>query len=329
MINALIEYRAYPVTEDGMYLVYSNANADQTLSVLNKKNRSDSHIHFYNIANCPEKYLREFDGRKSLDDILKDVFGFCAKKLKKLAVQNIFNSEDNFFDYRFLFIGEAFKDVLYPDNLYEVIEQNIFPATGNITSYSGFNAFIKDYSKEKNGAYNQKKVFNFLKSCKSPEVFTDIGDMYPRLKEAINLDIQQVGLVNDAEVIVNYLSEEFGKLSDPEFSLKVSDNFPDFHALNDVEVDNLRFLMPNTNYDLKEWTNIMQNCIHSYANNVLAARTMVFALMDKDTNEMVYNVEISRKTIIQFKSRGNNEANKNDKRKICNFLKEKGLLFKE
>jgi hypothetical protein len=330
MIRALIDNGAYPVTEDGFYLIYSNNNADQTNSVLNKKNQSDSHIHFYNIANCPEKYFTDFSNRKNLDEVLEGIFGFSAKKLKKLALQNIFKPDNNFLDYRFFFFGETFKDVLHVDNLYEVIEKNIFHVEfGDISTYRGLNSFIKDYTREKDGSYNQKKILNFLKSSDRQATFVEIGDQYLKLKEAINLDIQQVGLVNNANEILAYMNRETMKLADPEFNLNVNENFPDYWSLNDHEVDELRLLMPNTNYDLKEWTNIMQNCIHGYANNVLKATSMIFAIMDKNTNEMIYNVEVSRKSIVQFKARGNNEPKSSDVRKITNLLKDRGLIFKE
>lgn len=330
MIRALIDNGAYPVTEDGFYLIYSNNNSDQTNSVLNKKNQSDSHIHFYNIANCPEKYFTDFSNRKNLDEVLEGVFGFSAKKLKKLALQNIFKPDNNFLDYRFFFFGETFKDVLHVDNLYEVIEKNIFHVEfGDITTYRGLNSFIKDYTREKDGSYNQKKILNFLKSSDRQATFVEIGDQYLKLKEAINLDIQQVGLVNNANEILAYMNRETMKLADPEFNLNVNENFPDYWSLNDHEVDELRLLMPNTNYDLKEWTNIMQNCIHGYANNVLKATSMIFAIMDKNTNEMIYNVEVLRKSIVQFKARGNNEPKSSDVRKITNLLKDRGLIFKE
>ena len=333
MIRALIENGAYPVTEDGFYLIYSNNNSDQTNSVLNKKNQSDSHINFYNIANCPEKYFNDFSNHKSLDEVLENVFGFNAKKLKKLALQNIFKPDNNFLDYRFLFFGEAFKDALHPDNLYEVIEKDILHFDfGDIGGCHGFNSFIKDYTREKDGSYNQKKILNFLKSVDRGvgcDVFFEIGNQYSRLKEAINLDVQGIGLTNNANEILRYLNNETSKLKDPEFDLRVKENFPDFWSLNEHEVDNMRLLMPNTNYDLKEWTNIMQNCIHGYADNLLKATCMVFAVMDKDTNEMLYNVEVAKKKIVQFKARGNNVADKADMKKIRNLLAARGLLFKE
>jgi hypothetical protein len=101
MLRALIQKNAYPITEDGFYLVYFDPAIDQSISILNKKNIGQSNIHFYNVANCPNKYLDLFRNRKSLDDILTESFGFTAKKLKKFAVKNIFNPENNFFDYNF------------------------------------------------------------------------------------------------------------------------------------------------------------------------------------------------------------------------------------
>jgi hypothetical protein len=85
MINALVEHGAYPITEDGFYLVYRNTATDQTQSILNKRNQKTGSINFYNVANVPQDYSAFFQEKKSLDDILTSVFGFNAKKLKNIA----------------------------------------------------------------------------------------------------------------------------------------------------------------------------------------------------------------------------------------------------
>lgn len=332
MINALIDFGAYPLTEDGFYLVYRNSATDQTRSILNKKRQENGGIHFYNIASCPQEYSQFFVERKSLDDILTSTFGFTAKKLKKFAIQNLFNENENFLNFKFFLVGEAFKDVLHPDNLYEVIEKNLFAnAHADVDSHRKFNSFIKDYTVEKNGSYNQKKILHLLSTVEGPnrDILLNIASMYVQLKDKINLDLRNIELVNNAEVIFKYLEKEYKKLKDPEIDLKVATNFPEFHQLHDVEVGRFRFFMPKTNYDLREWTNIMQNCIHSYHGRVLDKSCIVFALMDKNSNEMVYNVEIARKSVVQFNGRGNRPAKQEDKREVCQFLKEQGLIFKE
>jgi hypothetical protein len=332
MINALVEFGAYPITEDGFYLVYSNTATDQTKSVLNKRNQENGSINFYNTASTPGAYYCFFDERKGLDDILTSVFGFSAKKLKKLAISKLFDPTNNFFNYTFFFFGEAFKEVLHPDNLYEVLEKDLFKVThADVISYRNFNKFLRAYSLEKNGSYSQKKIINLLNSAeKQPaDQLLAIGNFYITLKERMNFDIQNIEFANNSKEIYDYMNREHLKLNDPEVDLEVEKNFPEFWSLNDTEVDEFRFLLPKTNYDLKEWTNIMQNCIGTYDKRVKSKQCVVFAIMRKNTNEMVYNVEIANKQVVQFNSRGNQYPNENDRKKVCSLLKEKGLIFRE
>jgi len=332
MINALVENGAYPITEDGFYLVYRNANGDQTKSILNKRNQEVGSINFYNIASVPQEYSNFFYERKNLDDILTSVFGFSAKKLKKIAIQEMFKPAINFIDHTFLLFGDAFKDVLHPDNLYEVLDKKLFKIThGDAQSYKNFNAFLKEYSIEKNGTYSQKKILNLLSSAKEQVRLVEIGSYFVELKEKINLDVQRIQFTNDCQTIFEYLRSEHRKLSDPEVKLNIEENFPEFWELNDIEVGKLRFLFPKTNYDLKEWTNLMQNCIgtHGYDKRVIQKACVVFALMSTDTNEMIYNIEISNKNVVQFNARGNRPATPSERKEVCSLLKEKGLIFKE
>ena len=332
MINALVDFGAYPVTEDGFYLVYANNSSDQTKSVLNKRNQENGSINFYNFAAVPAEYQVFFKEKKSLDDILSSIFGFTAKKLKKIALQAVFDPSNNFLNYNFFFYGEAFKDVLHPDNLYEVLEKNLFkPSHGDVASYKNLNTFLKDFSVEKNKTYSQKKVINFLTAAKDMQMDTllNISNMYVTLKDRINLDLQNIQFSNNPEEILSYFRKEHLKLKDPEYNLEIEKNFPEFWALNDIEVDEFRLLFPKTNYDLKEWTNIMQNCIGTYDSKVKSKKCIVFAVMHKDTNEMIYNLEIVGKQVYQFLTRGNRQARSEDKKKICAFLKEKGLIYKE
>lgn len=330
MLDALVEKNAYPVTEDGFYLVYFDRNLDQTTSVLNKRNLEEG-INFYNVANCPDKYLQLFAQRKSFDDILTCSFGFTAKKLKKIALSSIFKVQNNFFDYNFLLIGEALNQVLQPDNIYGLIEENIFQTQNNngIDAYQKINILLKDISIEKGGKYNQKKVINFLRSANNMHILIDTAEYYTRVKEAVGVDIQELGLSNSCDEYHEHFRREFRRLKDPEVPLMMEKNFENIYSLSDVEVAGLRFLVPNNNYDLREWSNIMHNCIATYADRVKTGQTAVFAIMDSATNDMLYNIEISRGRIVQFLTKHNREAKPKDYNLICDFLKEKGIIFKE
>lgn len=333
MLHALIQKNAYPITEDGFYLVYFDPSLDQSISVLNKKNIGQSNIHFYNVANCPNKYLGFFQDRKSLDEILTESFGFCAKKLKKLAIKNIFNPENNFFDYNFLLIGEALKEVLQPDNIYGLIEEGTFKVPTNNTAldaYVKINQFLRDFSIEKGGTYSQKKIVNLLRSAENDHVLIDIAEYYSQIKVGLNFNIQNIEIASSCKDIYDYVRREYMRLQDPAISLSIETNFEKLFALHDFEINNLRFLVPNNSHDLKEWSSIMSNCIATYAQKVKRGETAVFAVMDCATNQMLYNVEVSRGRIVQFVEKHNHPVkNKNHYNSIVELLKEKEILFKE
>ena len=330
IIRELISCQAYPITEDGFYLAYSNNNRNQMDSVLNKKNIDQKQvIHFYNISGAPAKYVQYFEQRKLLSEVLEEVFGFEAKKLYKLAVEHLFNSKSNFLDHTFFFYGETFKGILAPDNIYRVMEQKLLPVTNRaLDNYLALREFFKDISLEKDGeTYNQKKIFNLLESTKSANVILETGDMYYILKSKINMNIQEIGLSSSIPEIHAYLQKEMRKLKDPEFNLKIEENYPEFHKFDGHVIGGLKIVMPKTNYDLREWTNLMQNCIHSYADRVLKKQCIVFAVVEAESGKMLYNSEIVNGRVNQFSSRGNGYPNKSHRQMILKLFKDANLLF--
>jgi hypothetical protein len=328
IIHTLIEKKAYAVTEDGFYFVYCDPTADQTKSILNKKKLQEI-FHFYNYATCPNVYREIFENKKNIDELIQQTFGFNSKKLRKLALDNLFNGKDNFINYRFMFYGEAFKDVLAHDNVFTVIENEMMPVNGgDIEAYQKLNTFLKDYSIEKNGKYSQKKVLNFLESAAAnKQHIVDCGIYYCQLKEVINFDIQAIEFPNNCAEIHAYLLAEFEKIKDPILPLN---NDPEVEALHEVEFDSFRIIVPKTNHELKEWSNLMQNCIGGYSDKVRSKGCRLLAVMDRTTNQMLYNIEIVRKSVSQLLTRGNNSPKYKDHETIIKgFLKEKGLIFKE
>ncbi len=329
LINELISKKAYALTEDGFYFVYDDPKVDQTQNKLNKKqNPSRELFHFYNFSNCPTNYHELFSSRKNIDNVIEEVFGFNTKKLKSFVLDNIFKQKDNFINYKFLFYGQAFKDVLNNDNLFYAIENELLDVTvGDVDSYSSLNTFLLEYSKEKSGKPNQQKVLNLIKSCKDHMQLSEIGNFYAAVKNAFEIDMRNVGLSNNCEEIYKYLKTEYDKINDPLFVLN---NDPIIERLEDKEIaKHFRIMIPTTNYDLKEWSNILQNCIHSYAQQIKEKKCQVIAIMDQKTNEMLYHVEIRRKQIQQFRGRGNEEPSGNDERIVSDFLKKEGIIYNE
>lgn len=325
IINELISKKAYAVTEDGFYLVYTDKNADQTKNKLNKKNKKQV-FHFYNYANCPNEISDFFDKKQKLDDIILEIFGFCTKKLKKILLDKIFNENNNFINYNYFFYGILLKDVLANDNIVYCLEKDILDVTlGNINSYKSLKSFLMDFSIEKNGIYNQKRIINFL-SNEDKNNILEVGMFYNSVIKNINVNFESLNFSNNLQEIHAYFQKEFSKIKDPVFDL---DNDSVIEALSDEEFGPFRVLVPKTNHDLREWSSLMNNCISSYAESVRSKSCQIIAIMDKVTNEMLYNIEISKKNIVQFLGKRNSSVDPIIKDKVVTFLKDKGLIFSE
>ena len=197
-------------------------------------------------------------------------------------------------------------------------------------AYVKINQFLKDFSVEKNGKYSQKKIINLLRSAENDHVLIDIAEYYSQIKIGLNFNIQNIEIATSCREIYDYVRREYMRLQDPAISLSVETNFEKLFALHDLEVGNLRFLIPTSSHDLKEWSSIMSNCIATYAQKVKKGETAVFAVMDCATNQMLYNVEVSRGRIIQFVEKQNHPVkNKQHYNSVVQILREKEILFKE
>ena len=326
IIRELISKDAYAVTEDGFYLMYKNKEIDQTKSVLNKRNQHEV-FHFYNYATCPAKYYAMFDNKNSFTTILEQVFGFCTKKLRNIAINQMFSNEDNFFKYNLFFYGEAFKDILATDNILYAIEKNLLNVSlGDIDNYQDLNTFLKDYAIEKGGSYSQKKILNFLESVTDKNKLTEIGRYYVQVKYHFNIRIQDMNFVNNCDTIHEHLERENGRIQNPVFFLN---NDPEIEMLNDVEFENFRIMIPKTNHDLIEWGSIMHHCVGGYGDLVKKKECQIIAIVDKTTNEMLYTADIQRKTLRQLRGKHNRAASSHDDQVITDFFKSKNLIYKE
>lgn len=328
IVSELVSKDAYAVTEDGFYLLYRNSEVDQTNSVLNK-NKQQEVFHFYNYANCPARYYSFFQEKKSLSTIIEEVFGFCTKKLRNTAVQQMFRSTDNFFNYKFLFYGEAFKDVLATDNILYAIENKLLDTNiGDINDYQDLRTFLKDYTIEKSGVYSQKKIINFLESATNKHKLMEIGSYYTAVKHQFNIDIQALNFVNNCDTIHAYLEREYRRIKNPLFMLN---NDAEIEALDEVEFDNFRIMVPRTNHDLIEWGSVMHHCVgnSSYAEGVKKKEIQILSVNDKITNEMLYTIDIRRKHVQQLLGKRNASVPEGDRNSIIKFLREKNLIYKE
>lgn len=325
IIESLISKNAYPVTEDGVYLVYLDSNSDQTKSNLNK-NRIKNFFNFYNYSNCPNELQDLFVKKNSLNQIISDTFGFCSKKLYNILVQKLFDSSCNFIKYKYFFYGVLFKDILANENIVYCLENNVLNVEiGNINNYKNLNSFLRDFSIEKNGNFNQKRIMNFM-SFEDKNKLLEIGTFYNSVKKHIEVNLQDINFSNNPNEIHEYFYKEYQKIKDPIFDLNNDDCI---EKLNDVEFENYRVLVPRTNYDLKNWSSTMNNCISTYAKSVVDKTCQLIAIVDAETNEMLYNIEIANRNVQQFLGKRNKSVDSRVKEKILDFLRGEKIIFSE
>lgn len=325
IITKLLNHDAYAVTEDGFYLVYLDNNTDQTESSLNKNNQKCS-FHFYNYAKCHNSYAHQFRSKTSFDDIIESSFGFVTKKIKKLAIKNLFVEGNNHICDNFFFYGEAFRDILAKENIVYAIENDLLDTNlGDYSNYVELRTLLKDLTIDKNNNYSQKKALNFIESCNDKEHLVEIGNYYNSVKSEFNIDIQDLNTSNFKE-IYDYLLREYARIKDPVFFLN---NDRKIDNLSEEEFDRFRIIIPRTNHDLKAWGIELHQCVASYANRVKNKECHIIGIEDKSTKKLVYNIELARKKIMQFTGKRNTKPTSNDRFVVENFLKEKGLIYKE
>ena len=149
---------------------------------------------------------------------------------------------------------------------------------------------------------------------------------YNSVIKNVSVNFEALNFSNNLQEIHSYFQKEFTKIKDPVFDLN---NDSIIESLADEEFGEFRVLVPKTNHDLREWSSLMNNCISSYAESVRGKSCQIIAIMHKITNEMLYNIEISNKNVVQFLGKRNSSVDPIIKNEINVFLKDKGLIFSE
>lgn len=321
LIVQLIQCNGYPVTKDGFVIVFKNYRNDH--EKINLKN--DGATRFYDYSYLQPHYSSFFDKRKELGDLIEAVFGFNTKKLYKMVYEDMFRLKDSRVNSNILNYGVALKDVMTPNNLFLVIEKKLLPKEMfAVQTYQNMNVFFKALSKTKEGATSEKRILNLLSKKYNSHHLEAIANMYDAMKDMVEINFAEIDFA-DFGAIYEFLVNEQKKLKNPDFALKIDENYPKAQELNNLEVDNLKIVIPKTNYELAEWSQVMSNCIHSYGQRVRKGQCLVMAICD-DKGKMLYNIEITGESIRQFNGYQNGAPNSGHKAKILDLLKKKGII---
>lgn len=321
----LISRNFFPLTKDGFIIGYDEKDMNYSKNSY-LKNTDSREVLFYNIQSLPSALYEQIKGM-FFEDSIKTLFNSSSKKLLKILRDNCFNREENHIRFDYLILSYVFKDILLEENLIKYMES----AKGNdldVGKAHLFNSFLKEISLEKdNVSYNQKKILNFIETV-NWDTLNSFLHLYDVFKNNVNISMVDLELKNNYDDYLSHFTKECAKFHNTKvFSLLVEQNFPQFMSLKEEEFGNYIIILPQTNIDLIEWTNKMGNCIHSFADRVASGSTMVLALVDKGTNQMIFNIEIHRGVIKQMERVRKTSYDPKIKKDFTQFLFQKGLIY--
>lgn len=324
LVTELIERNGYPITKDGFIIVYQNhRDHEKSLKLAN-----DKATRFYDYSHVEGIFTEYFNKRQDLNQIIEAVFGFSSKKLYKFVYEGMFSTKDSKVDASVLHYGLALKDSFAPNNLFLIMEKKLLPVKSRSANYFvRLNAFFKEIGKTKDGKFSEKRIMNYLEKKYDAHQLFGAMDCLDRIKAESDMVINFAELdFASIEALYQYLDNEVKKLRVGDFKLLVEQNFPEAFKLHGMHIDRLQIIMPMTNFDLTEWSQKMGNCIHGYGKRVQTKDTLVFAVLDADSGEMLYNVEITGEKVRQFNAHRNSSPIASHKAKVMEVLKNKGLI---
>jgi len=320
----VLSNNGYPLTEDGFVVIFrSDSEVSNPLS--------QAQIRFCRYSSN-SVYAHYFLAYRTLPEILEDVFGFCSKKLQKLALDSILGSSDGRMSEGFLNFGTAVRGLFSPNNLFALLEQDGFIRFSSVSPAEFerlklVNHFLRKIATTKTGEVIEKKLMTLLMQAPSLGVLFDCAKTDKELEEkGVTIDYRNIANFSTIDHYHRYLFREKERLTHPEYQLEVAKHHPQVLEVKDQVVGNRKIVVPETNYDLVEWSRLMNNCISTYADRVKGGNTLVFAVVDKESERLLYNIEIQNKRISQFVGHSNISVHGPDVSAIREFLVEKGLI---
>lgn len=245
--------------------------------------------------------------RASFNDIIKLYFGSNGRTVNKLCHEIL--KERNTF--AFLGWARALKGLLPLEFVVKFLSE--VSNRINAIDYKNLRKLIKAYGRER-----REILLNNL--MMDTNIFI--------LEDLIRIHKDYPGIVlpekpkNFLE-LHDYLASEQRKLATIDRAIPYK---REFEAINRAKVDDLEIVLPKSTHELVNWGQRMSNCLGSYANLAVKREVVLFAAMKGE--EMAYNVSIRGKKLEQFYGPYNRAPDENDKKKVVDFLTEKGILTK-
>lgn len=330
----LVKRNFFPLSKDGFFLGVNDGNPksfnDSSLS-----QKGNQKIKFINTMNLPEE-LESILKEKSFEGVIQHCFGDVTPKGYRIILSKL-TENVNFINTKVLFLGQALNKILNKENLTKFMEQLTSKNVPEFTPAMAaiFNNYLQELGLEKDQkTINQKKVLNFLNTVEWSKVSNFCMEV-DRFKTALNLTADQIPVYNNFNDVLAYVSAENKKIfADNNFPLRIDLNFPEFFALDGLEVDDLRVVIPKDAKTLFQWSTLFNNCISSFASRVWGNSSLVFGLEHRGSKRLMYHIEIHHRRLAQIEAKGEKQLDRKNLARhasLANFLaliEQKGLIFR-
>lgn len=306
----MLQNQGYPVTEDGMIIVYKQENGEKEVRFDTSKKVITP---FYNYSKLSATFKNLFDAKKNIEQINQEVFGFNSKKLQKLVLERAFVKGVHYVQEEIFRVGLVLKNLLNPNNLFNVIENDLLKTSyGTITQNKELHEFLTAYGKSENGNHSEKKIINLLNQKSRGEVLFEIAGFYHKLiKNGIDVDFKVIDLAANIQKIHEYLQREANKLEHPCFDLNLAVHFPEEMKAEVLKVNGLTLVYPKDNYELVEWSQKLANCLWDYGNRCKKGEVLIVGFKDEE-EKMVYALEVVQGEVRQFRKYDNKAPREED-----------------
>ena len=222
---------------------------------------------------------------KPIDQILQEYFGFTSKKLTALAKGLLIDEHRNLSEtfFNVCEITSAYKPdisttiTLFQSRLKDCLPKLTKNETKNIAE------IFKIYFKPAKLIKLINESNNFRRTAKA------VAGCWPNLKDEIDQTLKFVSL----DDLANYLLMKWEDGRDADYELNIEQHFPFVNNLKDKTVAGLTYTIPETRYQLEQWSETLSNCLDNYPNRCAMGDTIVIGLVNND-DEIRYAIEVNR-----------------------------------
>lgn len=238
----------------------------------------------------------------SWNDFFDECFGSHGKKTKQLFWKR-FNKHTTFDIFHLL----PFRNLVPIERIHDVL------------AYPEKNGFTIMRVREARSLLKKLNESQRIKCLLDKHISTYVWADTIRMFSQYPLEIPKF---KDIHHLHNIFMRDAARLRTKEFEFNHPKNIELLHG---VQLDDgLSIIIPQTNHELADWSNLMSNCVGSYAYEIKNKKIKVIGILQN--NKLLYNISIRRGKLEQFLGPHNQNPEKEHYNNVVKFLENKEII---